>query len=753
MLVTDKVIVVFFIIMLSRMARSGLAFAGFSSLTVKKSCSRMESSTVVDTAGVNALLEQSDLPKFSAITPSHIKPSIETCISKLKSDFEKFETGLRNPQEGDSWGKRRLEYDYESVVEKLEEIQAPLGYSWSVVGHLMGVKNSEELRAQHDAMQPAVVEVFQSLGQSQPLFTALKALQQRQSVWRELDEAQRRIVTSSIKQMEKSGVGLNKAEREIFNKRQLELSELSTKFGNNMLDSVKAFKLVITDKNDIDGLPESTKALAAQQAVGAGHPDATPESGPWVFTLDMPSYLPTMQHLKNRNIREKLYRAYIARASTGDLDNTPIINRILSLKKQQAKLLGYNNYAELSLSSKMAPNVESVLALTDLLAEKAIPAAKADMENLKIFAKANGQSEELALWDVPYWSERLREKKYEYEEEQLREYFPLESVLHGLFGLVERLFDVSVVAADGEAEVWHETVRFFKIKDNATGEHIASFFLDPYSRPAEKRGGAWMDVCLQKSKVLNRKPVAYLVCNGSPPVGDKPSLMTFSEVETLFHECGHGLQHMLTRVEHAEASGISNVEWDAVELPSQFMENWCYDKPTVYGFAKHYKTGESLPEDLFLKVREARDFNAGLMMSRQLQFQAIDIALHSTYDPDVEGASVFDIQKQFASRFAAIQPLEEDRFLCSFSHIFAGGYAAGYYSYKWAEVMSADAFAAFEEGPGLDNEEHVKATGKRFRDTVLALGGGKHPSDVFKEFRGRDPSPDALLRHSGLVKS
>ena len=323
--------------------------------------------------------------------------------------------------------------------------------------------------------------------------------------------------------------------------------------------------------------------------------------------------------------------------------------------------------------------------------------------------------------------------------------------MNGLFKLAERLFGVVVESADGETEVWNESVRFFKIKDKATNEHIASFFLDPYSRPADKRGGAWMDVCVGKSKVLGTKPVAYLICNGSPPVGEKPSLMTFSEVETLFHEFGHGLQHMLTRIEHADASGINNVEWDAVELPSQFMENWCYDKPTLFGFAKHYLTGETIPVELFEKVKAAKDFHAGMQMLRQCFFGAMDIALHSEYDPD-GNTSPFQLQQELATTYSVIPPLQEDRFLCSFGHIFAGGYSAGYYSYKWAEVMSADAFAAFEEA-GLDDEKAVMETGRRFRETVLSMGGGKHPSDVFKAFRGRDPSPDALLRHSGLIAS
>jgi len=357
--------------------------------------------------------------------------------------------------------------------------------------------------------------------------------------------------------------------------------------------------------------------------------------------------------------------------------------------------------------------------------------------------------DKLMPWDIAFFSERLREKKFDVTEEELRPYFALPAVLDGLFGLASRLFGITITAADGDAQVWNEDVRFFKVTSD---KHVASFYLDPYSRPADKRGGAWMDVCLGKSRATEVEvPVAYLTCNGSPPSGDKPSLMTFNEVETLFHEFGHGLQHMLTEATEGDVAGINGVEWDAVELPSQFMENWCYDRPTVYGFAKHYETGESLPNDLFEKLKAQRTFNAGMMSCRQLSLGQLDMELHSNYDPEGADETIFDVQKRVASRYAPhATPLEEDRFLCTFGHIFAGGYSAGYYSYKWAEVMSADAYGAFED-VGLDNEEEVQKVGRRFRETVLALGGGVEPMEVFRRFRGREPTPDALLRHSGLA--
>jgi len=410
----------------------------------------------------------------------------------------------------------------------------------------------------------------------------------------------------------------------------------------------------------------------------------------------------------------------------------------------------------------MAPTVDSVKELSELILEKALPAAERELAELTALARTSGGDdyseanlEKLMPWDTTFWSERLKESKFDLKEEELRPYFALPKVLDGMFGLVERIFNIEVKSADGEAEVWNPDVSFFNVYDKDSGKHIASFYLDPYSRPADKRGGAWMDVCIGKSDACNRDiPIAYLTCNGSPPVGETPSLMSFREVETLFHEFGHGLQHMLTEATVGDVAGINGVEWDAVELPSQFMENWCYDEKTVYGFAKHYETGEPLPKEMFQKLKEQKTYGAGMMACRQLYFGMMDIELHSNFDPtqaDKGGDTIFDVQRRIASKYIPYSmPLEEDRFLCAFSHIFAGGYSAGYYSYKWAEVMSADAFGAFED-VGLDNEDAVKEVGRRFRDTVLSLGGGVEPMEVFKRFRGREPSPEALLRHSDFA--
>lgn len=690
----------------------------------------------------NPLLKGQGLPPFADIQPEHVVPAMAQLLAELESELANLEAHVTPTWSG--------------LVEPIDRLSERLRWSWGIVGHLMGVKNSPELRTAYETVQPQVVEFYNKFSQSQPLYAAFKALRASET-WNTLVDAQKRIVEAAIRDAELSGVGLAGEQRDRFNAIQLELAELTTKFSNNVLDATKAFSLTLTSPDEVEGLPPSWLSLAAQAARAAGEEKATPEIGPWRVTLDFPSYLPFMQHGKRRDLREKLYRAFISRASSGDLDNTPLIEKILQLRREKANLLGFNSYAELSLASKMAPSVDAVEALSEELRRASYDAAKQDLEDLRTFAASKGAPEgsNLQHWDIAFWAERLREEKFAFSAEELRPYFPLPQVLDGLFTLVNKLFGVTVTAADGQAPVWHEDVRYFQIADE-TGEAIAYFYLDPYSRPAEKRGGAWMDDCIGRAKltthegtVATRKPVAYLVCNQTPPVDGKPSLMTFNEVETLFHEFGHGLQHMLTKVDDAGAAGINNVEWDAVELPSQFMENWCYHRETLMGMAKHYETGETLPEHYYQKLIAARNYMSGSAMLRQLHFGLVDLELHHRYQPGgMETAS--DVRQRIAKTTTVLPPLPEDAFLCSFGHIFAGGYAAGYYSYKWAEVLSADAFGAFEEA-GLDNPQALTETGKRFRDTVLALGGSQHPMDVFKSFRGREPSTEPLLRHSGLA--
>ncbi|RHY27942.1 hypothetical protein DYB32_006414, partial [Aphanomyces invadans] len=486
---------------------------------------------------------------------------------------------------------------------------------------------------------------------------------------------------------------------------------------------------------------------AQQNAAADGYPDSTADTGPWKLSLDMPCLLPVLKYATNRQLREELYRANVAKAGVAPFDNVDIVRETLQLRQERAKMLGFNSYAELSLASKMAPSVAAVEEMIESLRDKCFGIAQKEFRELTEYAKQHGHDSPDGL---RHWDKR-RAALFDLDDEAVKPYFPLPKVLHGLFQLTERLFGVT--AANGEADTWHSDVQFFHIKEH--GSVVASFFLDPYARPSEKNGGAWMNTCVNRSRLLGptpttpRLPVAYLICNQSPPVGETPSLMTFREVETLFHEFGHGLQHMLTTVEYGSAAGINGVEWDAVELPSQFMENFCYHKETLLSISGHYETNAPLPEELYNKIKDARTYMAASGMLRQLNFGALDLYLHHHYDPHATNESVFDVQQRLAQRYSVLPPLEDDRFLCSFSHIFAGGYAAGYYSYKWAEVLSCDAFEKFVEA-GLDNDAALRATGRLFRDTVLALGGSEHPLTVFERFRGRPQRVDALLKHYGL---
>ncbi|MGF1493215.1 MAG: M3 family metallopeptidase [Microcoleaceae cyanobacterium] len=698
----------------------------------------------VDTVTVgNPLLVGQGLPPFEQIRPEHVVPAMEHLLNELDTDLTNLEKDLQP-----TWAQ---------LVEPLQQLQERLTWSWGIVNHLMGVKNSPELRQAHEVVQPQVVQFINRLSQSQPIYQAFKALRDSQE-WENLESAQQRIIASALQDAELSGVGLVGEQRDRFNQIQLELAELATQYSNHVLDATKAFSLTLTAADEVAGLPPSWLSLAAQAAREAGKEAATAEAGPWRVTLDLPSFGPFVRYSRRRDLRENVYRAYISRASQGDLDNRPLIERILTLRQEKSEILGFNSYAELSLARKMAPSVAAVEELLEELRVVSYDAAQQEFVDLKAFAQSQAAPEAVYLkhWDVSYWAERQRETKFAFTSEELRPYFPLPQVLEGLFNLVNRIFGIQITAADGEAPVWHSDVRYFQVA-NATGQPIAYFYLDPYSRPAEKRGGAWMDECINRARFVQngqgqiRLPVAYLQCNQTPPVEDRPSLMTFGEVETLFHEFGHGLQHMLTTVDYAGASGINNVEWDAVELPSQFMENWCYDRATLFSMAKHYKTGESLPEHYYQKLLAARTYMSGTAMLRQLHFGFTDLELHHRYQPGGT-ATANDVRNRIAEKTAVLQPLPEDAFLCAFGHIFAGGYAAGYYSYKWAEVLSADAFAAFEEA-GLEDQKAVAQIGQQFRDTVLALGGSLHPMEVFRAFRGREPSTQPLLIHSGLLKT
>lgn len=678
------------------------------------------------------------LPRFDLIRAEHIVPAVR----QLLADADRALTDL----------EASIEPTWDGSFAKLEAIDRPFEYGWEPVTQLFGVMNSDPLREAYETVLSEVVQFGLRASQSRPIYEASLKIRDGEE-WPKLNPARQRIVTKRIQSAELAGIGLEGEKRDRFNAIVQELSQIKTKFSNNVLDATKAFELVLTDADDVAGLPPSALAMAAQSYNSAkqkaGAEAATAEAGPWRFTLDAPSLVPFLEHCRKRELRESMYRAYVSRASSGEFDNLPLINSILKLRQEKAELLGFKSFAELSLATKMAPSVEAVQSMFDTLRKASWEAGVKDFEELKQLAAQSGQTAPVMNWDVGFWAERLREQRFNFTDEELRPYFPLEPVLDGMFALVKRIFGIQV-RAKSDVPVWHVDVRFFEVLNEA-GVVIAAFYLDPYCRPETKRPGAWMGTCLNRRRVNGELqiPIAHLVCNSTPPVGDKPSLMTFGEVETLFHEFGHGLQHMLTVIDDSDAAGINGVEWDAVELPSQFMENWCYHKPTLLGIARHYETGEALPDDLFDKLTAARTFRAGSMMLRQLTFGMIDMRLHHGFQVDGK-QSVFDVQREVSQLTSVLPPLPEDRSLCTFSHIFAGGYAAGYYSYKWAEVLSADAFAAFEDA-GLDNPDAMAQVGRRFRDTVLSLGGSQHPMDVFRQFRGREPDPQALLRHNGLA--
>ena len=686
----------------------------------------------------NPLLNWNDLPEFDQIEIQHIKPGILDVLARCERELKRLESAKTC-----TWAE---------LMHPLEKIEDELSRTWGIVTHLQHVKNSDKLRTVYDTLLEDVVKFSNRLGQSKELYKAYCDLRESEEA-KNFDHGQHRILESAIREAELNGVGLNDKDREKYNQISQNLAKLSTKFSNNVLDATKAFKITLKDPGDVAGIPDLLRELTADTARKNGHEQATALTGPWVLTLDSPCFMPFMQHSRRRDLREKMYRAYISRASVGNFDNSKIATEIIRLRIEKANLLGFDTFADLSLSRKMANNPKSVRDLLNELNNACRGAAERDLIALKELAETSGE-EDLKHWDIPYWSERLRENEYNLNDDELRPYFALPRVLSGLFELTERLFDVRIEETTGTVPVWHEDVKFFKIF-NTKNEQLAAFYLDPYSRPEEKQGGAWMDTLVGRSSVIVssgqsvRLPIAYMICNQSKPVGGKPSLMTFREVETLFHEFGHALQHMLTTIDYGMASGISNVEWDAVEIASQFMENWCYDPNTLRGIARHYETQDVLPEETIAKLRKARTYRAGSNTLRQINFGLLDMELHQYYDPK-GSETILDVQRRNDEKTLILPSLPEDRFYCSFSHIFSGGYAAGYYSYKWSEVLSADAFSAFEE-IGLNQVEEIQHLGLKFRDTILALGGSQHPMEIFKDFRGRGPKTKALLTHSGLL--
>ncbi len=681
----------------------------------------------------NPLLDERKPVRFDRLQPEHAVPAMTAMLETAEQHLAALEAGT--------------DCSWDGLMEPLADLEAPLEFAWDVIGHMLSVMNAPAWREAHEALQPRLIAFSQRLLQSRPLFARYRTLRDQPG----LTGVQQRVLAALLRRAELAGVGLEPGAAQRFNAIQTELAREGTAFSNTLLDASRQFALNLTTPAEIDGMPDSLLAAASAAAREADAPDSTPSNGPWRITLEIPLFMPFMEHSRRSDLREQLYRAYITRAAAPPHDNRDRIATILRLRREAARLLGYDTYAEVSLTEKMAGSVEAVDTLIDRLHQVAYPAALREREALEAFAREQGgPADGLRHWDMPFWAERMREVTFGFTSETLRPYFQLPRVLDGLFARCRQLFDVTITPADGEVPVWHPDVRCFRIA--TPDQPPALFYLDPYSRPATKRGGAWMNPARPRRRYPDGSldtPVAYLVCNQTLPQGDKPSLMTFNEVTTLFHEFGHALQHLLTTVDDPRAAGIHNIEWDAVETASQFMENWCYHWPTLQGMTAHIDTGEPLPRDLFERICKARTFRAASAICRQLAFAALDIELHHRFEPT--GNDDPDaVKTRIAARYLPLPLLPEDRFLCGFQHIFHGGYAAGYYSYKWAEVLAADAYAAFEEA-GLDDPAALAATGRRFRDTILAQGGGAHPMAVFKAFRGREPDPDALLRQAGLA--
>ncbi|WP_323951119.1 oligopeptidase A [Aeromonas veronii] len=677
----------------------------------------------------NPLLTMDSLPPFSQIKPEQVQPAVIQAIADCKQKISDV-LAQRDP------------HTWDSLIAPLEEVNDRLSRIWSPVSHLNSVLNSEALREAHDACLPLLSEFQTYVGQHEGLYQAYLALSQSDD-FPLLSGAQRKEIQNTLRDFRLSGIGLPAEAQQRYGEIQARLSELASRFSNNVLDATQGWHKLVADEAELAGLPDSVRAAARQMAELKG------KEG-WLFTLDIPSYLPVMMYADNRELRAEMYEAFTTRASdqgpnAGKWDNSAIMSELLTLRRELAQLLGFANYAELSLATKMADKTEQVVSFLTDLAAKSLPQGKAELEEIRAFAAEQHGQSELAAWDLAYYAEKLKQHKFSISDEQLRPYFPASKVVKGLFEVVKRVFGMKVRERLG-IDTWHPDVRFYDIFD-ADDELRGSFYLDLYARE-HKQGGAWMDVCLGRRYRQDgslQKPVAYLTCNFNGPVDGKPALFTHNEVVTLFHEFGHGIHHMLTRIDVAGVAGINGVAWDAVELPSQFLENWCWESEALAFISGHYETGEPLPADLLEKMLTARNFQAAMQMLRQLEFALFDFRLHQEFDP-ANPAQLPALLDEVRSQVAVMTPPVFNRFQHSFSHIFAGGYAAGYYSYKWAEVLSADAFSRFEE-EGIFNP----ATGQSFLKNILEKGGSKEPMELFRAFRGREPKVDALLRHSGIA--
>jgi oligopeptidase A len=665
------------------------------------------------------------LPNFSAIQATDIVAVITAAINDCKAAIEAV--------------VERQDASYAGVFLEIDEVDTQLSNLWSPVSHMNSVLSNDEWREAHDACLPLLSEYGTWVGQHEGLFKLYQTLSESDE-FANLDMAQQKMITNTLRDFTLSGIALDAQKKTEYGKIQARLSELSSTFSNQVLDATMAFKKHITDEKMLAGLPDSAKAAAAQLA-------SQNDLAGWLFTLDIPSYLPIMSYADNRELREEMYRAYVTRASEmgpygGDFDNTAIIEETLSLRTKIANLLGFEHYAQRSIATKMAESTDQVQSFLHDLARQSKPQAQADLAEVNAFAAEHYGRTELQAWDIGYYSEKLKQEKYAISDEQLRPYFPETHVVPGLFEVVSRLYGLKITERK-DVDTWHSDVRFFDIVDS-DDEYRGSFYLDLYAR-AKKRGGAWMDECRVKRRKVDgslQHPVAYLTCNFSGPVDGKPACFTHDEVVTLFHEFGHGIHHMLTKIEVSGVSGINGVAWDAVELPSQFLENWCWQPEALQFISGHVDTGEPLPKALLDKMLAAKNFQSAMQMLRQIEFSLFDFTLHmQTESVDVQ-AFLNEVRKEIS----VLTPPEFNRFQNSFGHIFAGGYAAGYYSYKWAEVLSSDAFASFEENGIFDAK-----TGRRFLENILQMGGSKEPMALFVDFKGREPSVDALLRHSGIA--
>jgi oligopeptidase A len=668
----------------------------------------------------NPLLVFAGLPRYADIRPAHVTPAIDLLIAEARAAVARAEQA---PPEWDAF------------VEPLDDATERLGRAWGQVSHLHAVLDSPELRAAYNENLAKLTQFWTELGQNEALFAKYRALRGAPA-FDALSAARKRIVENALRDFRLGGAELPAQDKPRYAQMQDELARVGAKFSENVLDATNAFSLLIEDEARLAGIPQDVRDAAQKDG----------ERG-WTFTLHMPSYLPVMQYAEDRALREAMYRASATRASEfgkPELDNAPLIARLLPLRRDAARLLGYPSYAELSLVPKMAESPAQVLEFLEDLARRARPHAERDFAELQAFAREELGIARLEAWDIAFASERLRQRRYAFSDQDVKRYFPEDAVFSGLFRLIETLFEVRIAASS--APRWHGEVRFFEVRDRR-GDPVGHFYLDLYARDT-KRGGAWMDEARSRRRRGDelQTPVVHVVCNFSRPVGAKPALFTHDEVQTLFHEFGHGLHHLLTRVDDLGVSGINGVEWDAVELPSQFMENFCWEWGVLQHMTRHVDTGEPLPRALYDKMLAAKNFQAGLAMLRQIEFAVFDMHLHWDFDPGA-GRSVLDLLREVRAKVAVILPPEWNRFPNSFSHIFAGGYAAGYYSYKWAEVLSADAYAAFEEAADVLDPR----TGARFRDEVLAVGGSRPAAESFRAFRGREPSVDALLRHNGMI--